>query len=63
MQAVLEVAKQFTFDKATERTPINLTRLPEVQHPNLLAKNIEPVDETVDETAEELAEVTEDLPV
>ena len=59
MQAVLEVAKQFTFDKATERTPINLTRLPEVLHPNLLVKNIEPVDETVEESTEPI----EDLPV
>jgi hypothetical protein len=69
MQAVLEVAKQFTFDKATERTPINLVRLPEVLHPNLLVKNIEPVDEPADETVESVCGIdeptceTENLPV
>jgi hypothetical protein len=56
MQALLEVAQQFTFEKVIERTPITLTRLQEMQHPNLLAENIEPVDESTEEP-------TVDLPV
>ena len=54
MQSLLEVAQQFTFEKAVERTPITLTSLPERQHQNLLVENIEPVDESAEEPKEDL---------
>jgi len=74
VQAVLAAAKQFAIDRAP---PINLNYLNEVQHPSLLAKNIEPVvdiepedeevgnssDESAKVTKDESAKVTEDLPV
>ena len=74
VQAVLAAAKQFAIDRAP---PINLNYLNEVQHPSLLAKNIEPVDDIEPEdeevgnssdesakvTKDESAKVTEDLPV
>jgi len=73
VQAVLAAAKQFAIDRAP---PINLNYLNEVQHPNLLAKNIEPVDdvepedeavadssdESVDESSDRSDKVTEDKP-